>query len=79
MTYKEMLKIIEKGVYEGTFQIRLEGELIPEGLSLTDTEISQHWYFQEGDVRYILHRRDCDKHECFSIECRPVTTNGPCS
>lgn len=68
MTCKEMLEIIEKGVYEGTFQTRREGETVPQGLSLTDTGVSQTWRFREGNKIYRLHRRASDNHECFSFD-----------
>jgi hypothetical protein len=48
--------------------LRLEGEIVPEGLSLTRTEISKFWYFRDGKHIAILHERDGDGHVCFETQ-----------
>jgi hypothetical protein len=77
MTKEEMVKIVDDAIKwhratnADTYQEREEGELIPEGLSLTKTRISEHWRFREGNTIYKLHRRPSDNHECFEIHVCP--------
>lgn len=55
MTKEELL---EKVVSEKP-QWRLEGTIVPPGLSLTRTERTEYWYWREGDSIYVLKlRRD---------------------
>jgi hypothetical protein len=49
-------------------KVRLEMELVPEGLSLTKTHISNFWYYREGNEIARLHERKADGHVCFELQ-----------
>lgn len=53
-----------------------EGALLPEGLSFSSSQYSDHWYYREGNTIAILHEKcarddwPCHNHVCFSIDRR---------
>jgi hypothetical protein len=58
-----------RSVMEGACpQVRWEGEIVPEGLSLTTTPISEFWYYREGKYIAVLHERKKDGHICFETQ-----------
>lgn len=76
---EQMKEIVSKAK---SFQARLEGKFIPEGLSRTLTPCSVFWYYHKGDRIAVLHRRSEDNHECFYIqtfEPEKATYNRPLS
>jgi hypothetical protein len=64
----DMERIVNDAIVSGQYKNRLEGAIVPEGLSLTRTDISSHWYLRKGKMLARLHMRELDSHTCFSME-----------
>lgn len=63
-TVTDMRTIIDGRGDVTSFAARLEGTVIPEGLSVTINQMFpdiQHWYYREGD-------RIAHYHECFDVK-----------
>ena len=63
-TEKEMRSFILK---QTALYARREGEVIPEGLSVTETGISRWYRYREGSIIATLHERFSDGHTCFEV------------
>src|SRR5882757_8047870 len=70
MAQADMEAIVDDACATGQYVNRLEGEIVPKGLSLTKTSASEHWYYRKGDMLAMLHVRPSDNHKCFSLNTR---------